>query len=71
MPSNKKIIVDQNKCIGCGLCATIAPETFEIDPNTGKSKIRNNKGDSDRQIQEAIESCPVDAISIAGKKNPK
>jgi len=51
--------VDKKKCIGCGACASVCPEIFEIGPD-GKSRIKNQKETS--CIKEAIESCPVEAI---------
>jgi len=59
--SKKKPVVDPKKCIGCGLCAMIAPGTFVI--NGGKSVVVEKPTDSEEKIQEAIEGCPVSAIS--------
>jgi ferredoxin len=53
--------VDQNKCIGCGLCTSICPEVFELGKN-GKSTVKNPKSKA-KCIKEAIASCPVQAIS--------
>jgi ferredoxin len=53
--------VDQNKCIGCGLCTSICPEVFELGKN-GKSTVKNTKSKA-KCIKEAIASCPVGAIS--------
>jgi ferredoxin len=58
----KKIIVDQKKCIGCGLCEALAPKTFKLK-NKGKSEVINQEGDSKADIQNAIDSCPVNAIA--------
>lgn len=57
-----KIIVDQDTCIGCGVCASICPKVFVIDDETGKAKIIDNPDFNDPSINEAIESCPVNAI---------
>lgn len=46
-------------CIGCGLCASICSEAFGMEG--GKAVVKGIK-DADC-IDEAIESCPVDAIS--------
>jgi ferredoxin len=51
--------VDKNKCIGCGLCESIAPKIFEI--KEGKARVK--KDVADRSSQDAIDSCPVEAIS--------
>jgi len=55
-----KIKVDKEKCIGCGLCASICEQVFALDKE-GKAfpKIQKNIP----CVKEAIESCPVSAIS--------
>ena len=54
--------VDQTLCISCGLCTEIAPNTFELDQNN-LSYVINPSGDPADVIQEAIDNCPVEAIS--------
>jgi ferredoxin len=53
--------VDQNKCIGCGLCAGMCPETFVINLN-GKSEVINSEVTD--CAKNAAENCPVNAISV-------
>ncbi len=53
--------VDQNVCIGCGLCAGMCPETFQMDLD-GKSKVINEANTD--CAKSASESCPVEAISV-------
>ena len=52
--------IDKEKCIGCGLCASVCGEVFEMADN-GKARVKAQKNAS--CIKEAIDSCPVDAIS--------
>ena len=52
--------VDENKCIGCGLCASICEEVFKIGSD-GKAKVKAQKNLP--CVKEALDSCPVDAIS--------
>jgi len=62
------IKVDQNLCLGCGLCVSLCPEFFELSED-GKAKVKNDLEDSlikDSNIEEVIESCPAEAISILG-----
>ena len=61
-----KIKVDNDKCIGCGTCAVLAPKTFKLRDD-GKVDVINPPGDEEEKIKEAIDSCPVDAISLANK----
>ena len=58
---NKFPVVDQEKCIGCGLCVTIASESFDF-VDSGKAEVIDPRGNSEEEIQEAVDSCPVDAI---------
>ena len=54
--------VDQETCIGCGACAQTCKEVFEMGDD-GKSHVKKGaKGDA-ACVQEAIDNCPVDAIS--------
>jgi len=55
--------VDPNLCIGCGLCIQLCPAVFELGDD-GKSHVINPTGDSEENIQSAIDSCPVSAISL-------
>ena len=50
--------VDKEKCIGCGSCEATCPQGFEIVD--GIAKVKDQKA---KCIKEAIEICPVDAIS--------
>lgn len=64
----RKPKVDQEKCLGCGTCAALCPKTFEMGED-GKAQVKNPPGDPESEIQNAIDSCPVQAISW--EENPK
>jgi ferredoxin len=50
--------VDKGKCIGCGLCENICPEGFKLG-DEGKAMVKDENAPC---IDEAISSCPVEAI---------
>ncbi len=55
--------VDKKKCIGCGNCASVCPEVFEMGEDM---KAQVKKGQEKSKIpctKNAIEECPVQAIS--------
>lgn len=56
-----KVIVNKDKCIGCGACVAIAPETFDFDEE-GISSVINEM--VTEKAKEAEEVCPVFAIDI-------
>jgi ferredoxin len=55
------IKVNQKTCIGCGICVSIAPDTFEMNEE-GKSQVKENS--TGENAEEAKEACPVGAITI-------
>lgn len=54
--------VDQDLCTGCGLCAQICPEVFEIGDD-GYSHVIKGADAGLPCVDEAIDQCPVGAIS--------
>ncbi|MDD2483165.1 MAG: ferredoxin [Candidatus Shapirobacteria bacterium] len=59
-----KIILDQNKCIGCNTCPLMDPETFEMDTTTYKAKVKKQPEKITDAVKSAVEACPVGAITI-------
>ena len=55
-------VVNQDECIGCGTCAEIASKSFRLNDDE-KAEVIHPPGDSDDVIQEAMDSCPTEAIS--------
>lgn len=60
-----KANVNKDLCVGCGTCAAIAPDVFEIAAD-GKAQVKNNGVVADNQVElldRAISMCPTGAIS--------
>ena len=54
--------VDKKKCIGCGSCAAICEEVFEM--KDGKSQVKKGQEKSKIPcVKEAADACPVGAIT--------
>lgn len=54
--------VDPKKCQEAYVCESIAPNTFTVNEE-GLSEAIDPPGDDEETIQEAIDSCPYQAIS--------
>jgi len=61
--SGEKIKVDEEKCIGCGTCAALCPECFELKDGTSVVKSENCKCKTCK-LKEVVESCPAEAITL-------
>jgi ferredoxin len=61
--SQKVIVTDA--CIGCGICATIAPDIFEMNSETNKSEVKSSADLANLgKAKEAADACPVGAIEV-------
>jgi ferredoxin len=60
-----KAIVDQDECIGCGVCIEMCPEVFKWNDDETAVAYTNPVPEDVRSVcQEAAESCPSEAITI-------
>ncbi len=71
-----KVTHKREECIGCGACASIAPDYWSINESDGKADlkdaVKNEEGLMEAQIDEsavsenmsAQDSCPVSIIKV-------
>jgi ferredoxin len=58
----KVAFVDQDMCIGCGICVNNLPDVFHFTDN-GKAECFDPNGATEEDIQlQAIDVCPVTCI---------
>lgn len=55
--------VNKDMCIGCGLCTGIADGVFEIGDDGKAEAIVDTTDENKAVVEDAINSCPVSAIS--------
>lgn len=68
-----KIILDYQKCISCGLCATLCPDLFQRDDKSATVRLKGTKKQKNKAeaqvdflacAKEAADACPASAISL-------
>lgn len=57
-----KITIDENACVGCGLCVNNCPHCFEMADN-GVAVVKESEGCS-CNLHEVASQCPVNAIIV-------
>ncbi len=58
----KKVIIDQDECIGCEACVEICPSVFTFDDDEGKAFVVDGADANEECVDEAIASCPAECI---------
>jgi ferredoxin len=63
-----KAVVDTALCIGCELCADTCPKVFVMREDGLSHVLGDSIPDEEYDcVQEAVEICPVEAISIVAE----
>ncbi|MHC1727432.1 MAG: ferredoxin [Syntrophobacteraceae bacterium] len=55
--------LDNECCIGCGACADLCPDIFEMDDRSGLARLIIFEVKDRACIEEAIALCPAECIS--------
>ncbi len=59
------LTINEEVCIGCGVCMQVCPDVFQLDEDEGKGTIIKTEI-SDEEIgfiKKAVDSCPVGCIN--------
>ncbi|KAM0942219.1 putative DnaJ domain, Chaperone J-domain superfamily [Dioscorea sansibarensis] len=65
----RAVFVDEVKCVGCLKCALFARKTFAIEAVYGRARVIAQWADPEEKILEAIQTCPVDCISMVERSD--
>jgi ferredoxin len=60
-----KVSIDPDLCTGCELCVDTCPDVFEMDEDIAKVIVDEVPAGLEDDAQEAIDSCPSEAISAS------
>jgi ferredoxin len=58
-----KVVLAEECCIGCGSCAELCPDVFEMNEETEKASVILPEGGNEQCIEDAIATCPSECIS--------
>ena len=63
--NSMSIKIDGELCTGCGLCEETCPDIFKLNEDDDIAELVKTDYDEDDEecIEEAIESCPTEAIT--------
>jgi ferredoxin len=59
-----KARVDEDACIGCGLCASTCDAVFEMGDEKARVIAEPVPNEAEDSCREAAEACPVEAIRL-------
>lgn len=59
-----KATVDQDLCVGCGLCPELCPDVFRMDGDKAVAKVDEVPAEAEEACRDAAEQCPAEAIKI-------
>ena len=60
-----KVTIEMNRdaCIGCGACAAVCPENWEMQDD-GKSSPKSTEPEEVGCNEKAADACPVNCITV-------
>ncbi len=59
-----RVMVDEETCIGCGLCPETCPDVFELKDDKAIVKMEEVPKDQAECCRQAVDECPVEAIQV-------
>lgn len=59
-----KVIIDEDLCTGCGLCADSCPDVYEMKDDKAIVKVDPLPDNVVDSAKDAASNCPVEAIKV-------
>lgn len=57
-----KAIVDQELCVGCGMCCGLCPKVFALNADGKAEAIAETTSENYGDVMAAIDGCPMGAV---------
>ena len=59
-----KVDVNQDYCVGCGICVKMMPEVYELIDQKAYARLENVNSGNMTMIHKTVSKCPTQAITI-------
>jgi ferredoxin len=61
-----RVQVDRERCVGSGVCESLAPNVFEVDDD-GLLMVHREEPDADQldDVRDAVQQCPARALALS------
>ena len=59
-----KVAVNQDYCVGCGICVKMMPEVYELIDQKAYARLENVNSGNMTMIHKTVSKCPTQAITI-------
>ncbi len=61
-----RVQVDRERCVGSGVCESLAPDVFEVDDD-GLLMVHREEPDADQleDVRDAVQQCPARALALS------
>ena len=62
-----RVQVDRERCVGSGVCESLAPEVFEVDDDGALVVHKPEPADEELDdVRDAVQQCPARALALEG-----